>query len=82
MYHMRTASVRDLRYNFPAIEQILARGEEIRITKRGKVIAKLTPPVREPSNMPDFLGRMQGIFGDRKLTPSGAQLIVQDRDRY
>ena len=79
---MRTASVRDLRYNFRSIERLLARGEEIRITKRGKVIARMTPSVREPANIPDFRGRMQDIFGNRKLTPSGAQLIVQERNRY
>jgi len=82
MYHMGTASVRDLRYNFPAIERMLARGEEIRITKRGKVIARLTPQKAAAPNPPDFLGRMRKIFGDRILSPTGAELLARDRDRY
>jgi antitoxin (DNA-binding transcriptional repressor) of toxin-antitoxin stability system len=31
---MRTVSVRDLRYDFPKVEDILKSGEEIRITQR------------------------------------------------
>lgn len=82
MYHMKTASVRDLRYNFPRIERMLARGEKIRITKRGKLIGTLTPSSQEQKPLPDFLGRMREIFGDRVLTPSGAEIISQGRDRY
>lgn len=82
MYHMRTATVRDLRYDFPRIERMLARGEEIRITKRGKVIAKLAPPRADQPKVPDFMGRMREIFGDRILSPTGAELIAQDRDRF
>jgi len=35
--------VRDLRYNFPQIEALLHSGEEIQITKRKRVIARLLP---------------------------------------
>ena len=30
--------------------------------------------------MPDFLGRLREIYGDRMLEVSGAELIRQDRD--
>jgi antitoxin (DNA-binding transcriptional repressor) of toxin-antitoxin stability system len=40
---MKTVSVRDLRYDFPKVEDMLRSGEEIRITKRKRVIARLTP---------------------------------------
>jgi hypothetical protein len=39
MYHMRKASLRDLRYEFKKIERLLRQGEEIQITKRRRVIA-------------------------------------------
>lgn len=83
MYHMRKASIRDLRYRFSAVEDALRHGEEIQITKRKRVIARLLPP--EPPaapEMPDFLGRMRKIFGKRRMKISGAQLIAEDRDRY
>ena len=39
MHHMKQASVRDLRYNFPAVERMLRQGETIEITKRKRVSA-------------------------------------------
>ena len=42
MYHMRTISVRDLRYDFKTVERILLEGEDIQITKQltesGKIL--------------------------------------------
>jgi len=34
MHHMRKATVRDLRYRFPVVEDLLGEGEEVQITKR------------------------------------------------
>lgn len=83
MYHMKTASVRDLRYDFKKIERLLHRGEEIQITKRRQVIARLVPENgKAPAKMPDFLGRMRAIYGDKVFQISGAELIAKDRNRY
>ena len=83
MYHMRKAYVRDLRYGFKKIERLLHQGEEIQITKRRRVIARLVPEnVRTISQMPDFLERLRSIYGDKMLRVSGAELIAQDRGRY
>jgi antitoxin (DNA-binding transcriptional repressor) of toxin-antitoxin stability system len=83
MYHMKTASVRDLRYNFPRVERWLAEGEPVEITKHKKVVATLMPPTAPPAKpkMPDFLGRMKKISGNKVLKVSGAELIRWDRDR-
>jgi antitoxin (DNA-binding transcriptional repressor) of toxin-antitoxin stability system len=83
MYHMTKASVRDLRYEFKKIERLLLQGEEIQITKRRRVIARLIPEGKEVAKpMPDFRGRMRSIFGDKVLAVSGADLIAADRNRY
>ena len=83
MYHMTKASVRDLRYEFKKIERRLLQGEEIQITKRRRVIARLVPERAEDAKkMPDFEARMRSIFGDKVLAVSGADLISADRDRY
>jgi antitoxin (DNA-binding transcriptional repressor) of toxin-antitoxin stability system len=80
---MIKASVRDLRYEFKKIERLLLQGEEIQITKRRRVIARLVPESQEvPKKMPDFGARMRAIFGDKVLAVSGADLISADRDRY
>ena len=48
MYHMKNASVRDLRYGFKKIERLLRQGEEVQITKRRRVIARLVPESTRP----------------------------------
>jgi antitoxin (DNA-binding transcriptional repressor) of toxin-antitoxin stability system len=45
-FTMTTATVRDLRTKFPALARKLADGEEIAITRRGKLVARLLPPSR------------------------------------
>jgi len=83
MYHMTKASVRDLRYDFKRIERLLLQGEEIQITKRRRVIARLVPEGPEAAKkMPDFVARVRRIYGDKVLAVSGADLISADRDRY
>ena len=83
MHHMKRASVRDLRYNFPAVERMLREGETIEITKRKRVIGTLSPVVPDAKPvLPDFMARLKRIYGNRKLKPSGAEMIARERDRY
>jgi antitoxin (DNA-binding transcriptional repressor) of toxin-antitoxin stability system len=83
MYHMKKASVRDLRYRFSEVERLLQNGENIEITKRKRVIAHLLPvPSRAPGRRPDFLARLRAIYGARKLKVSGAELVAGERNRY
>ena len=83
MYHMTKASLRDLRYEFKKIERLLRQGEEIQITKRRRVIARLVPENTRPlAELPDFQARMRAIYGDKVLAVSGADLISEDRNRY
>ena len=79
---MKRASIRDLRYGFKKIERLLHQGEEIQITKRRRVIARLVPENTGSRTMPDFLRRLEAIYGDECLAVSGAELIAQDRSRY
>jgi antitoxin (DNA-binding transcriptional repressor) of toxin-antitoxin stability system len=83
MYHMKQASVRDLRYEFKKIERLLRQGEEVQITKRRRVIARLVPETTEGAKAtPDFLARLRAIYGDKVLAVSGAELLSSDRSRY
>jgi antitoxin (DNA-binding transcriptional repressor) of toxin-antitoxin stability system len=79
---MRKASVRDLRYRFREVENLLREGEEIQITKRKRVIARLTPvKPTAPSHRPDFLARLKKIYRGTPLKVSGAELVSRERDR-
>src|SRR5580692_281042 len=83
MYPMRKASVHDLRYGFRKIERLLYQGEEIQITKRGHVIARLVPESEQPAaEVPDFRGRLRATYGDKVLAVSGAEVVSEDRNRY
>ena len=66
---MTKATVRDLRYEFPSVLSRLEHGETIAITKRGKVVARLMPPLtnkKHKKTRPDFLARIREIYGKRK----------------
>ena len=75
MYHMTKASVRDLRYEFK-------KGEEVQITKRRRVIARLVPEnAQSHPQLPNFRARIRAIYGDKVLAVSGADLVSEDRNR-
>lgn len=76
---MQRATMSDLRLRFRELERLLKEGKEIELTKRGKPIAKLVPLLVRPE-MPDFLGRMRAMFGDRIFEPSNAELLEEDRN--
>jgi antitoxin (DNA-binding transcriptional repressor) of toxin-antitoxin stability system len=69
---MKTATVRDLRYDFPKIEAWLEGGEEVLITKHAKPVGRILPPGCEAGvsvpPLPDYRARQQRIWGDRVFT--------------
>ena len=82
MYHMKSVSVRDLRYDFKAVEQILREGGEVQITKRRRAIARLMPMPQTSPELPDFMKQMRAIYGDECMAVSGAEIVRMDRDGY
>lgn len=79
MYHMKSVSVRDLRYRFPEVEAYLREGEAIAITKRKRVIARLVPERRISRKPPDFMAMLDRIYGKKKMKVSGAELVAMQR---
>ena len=74
--------MRDLRYNFAAVENLLQAGEEIQITRRKRVIARLVSAGdAETGKRPDFLSRLKRIYGNKRLGISGAELLSKERGR-
>ena len=67
---MKTATLRDLRYDFKKIEAWLKSGEDIEITRHSKPIAHLSPPKKGKTKLvhPDYEARAKRIFGDRFFT--------------
>lgn len=69
---MKTATIRDLRYDFAKIEGWLRNGEEIQITRHNKPVATLlkAKPAKKKARppLPDYRARAKRIFGDRVFT--------------
>jgi len=74
---VKTATVRQLRTQFPKIEGWLAGGERVAITKRKIVVAELIPPQRPK---PDFRRRFGGKIVQHKVAKRGAvDLLIEER---
>ena len=78
---MKTANVRLLRHKFTTVLNWVEAGEPVKISKRGKIIALLTPPPApkpaRPRKRPDFAARLKRIFGG-KILPGN--VVVQERE--
>ena len=73
MVHMKTATVRELRTDFPRIEAWVHEGESINISKRGKIIATLIPALGaaalpQPPPKVDIMARLRETWGGRVFT--------------
>lgn len=75
---MKTATVRELRTEFPRLEALLGEGETIAITKHKRVVAKLVPADR--ADAPDFRARFSGTSpAARQREKSVVALLLEDR---
>jgi prevent-host-death family protein len=60
---MKTASVREVQHNLAAVLDMVSRGQEVAVTKRGRVIARIVP-ARAPAGevqWPDSAARMKRL---------------------
>lgn len=79
---MKTASVRDIRQNFPAIMRWIEEGENVAITMRRKIVARLVPerpPITRNAPAPDFDSISKRIFGAKKFR---GNLADMEREGY
>ncbi len=78
---MKTATLRQLRHDFGSVLAWVEQGEPVEISKRGKIIALLSPPPRakrgKSKKRPDFAARLKRIYGD--LTLQG-DVVVEERE--
>ena len=75
---MKTATIRELRSNFPRLEALLHEGESIAITKRKRLVATLVPA--GDTMRPDFPTRFGGAVpvGGRR-DDSLINLLAEER---
>jgi antitoxin (DNA-binding transcriptional repressor) of toxin-antitoxin stability system len=79
MYHMKTASIREVRHDFSRILEWVTNGEEVAITKHRETVARLLPVTRKKSRqtkMPDVTARLQKVFGKKVISNKTMKKIL------
>lgn len=68
---MKHVKVTELRQNLPAYLILVGRGERVRVTSRGKVIAEISAPSASPGEAQAARERLRGsvVRFDRPLDP-------------
>jgi len=77
----RTVSVRELQQNLKSVMARVEAGQEIEVTRRRRPVARLAP-VRarvRPQPWPDLDARARSVFGDRLITPSVVDVVIEGR---
>ncbi len=80
MFHMKTASVRELRQDFAKVLEWVTNGEEVEITKRREAVAKLVPLHRKKiprKGMPDIAARLKKAFGARIIPDTRMNALLE-----
>ena len=81
MLNMKKASVRDIQHHFSNVLKYIEEGEEVYITKRNRIVAKIVPQndmQNGPVEYPDFVERAKKICTHTRGKPL-SDMIIEDR---
>jgi antitoxin (DNA-binding transcriptional repressor) of toxin-antitoxin stability system len=76
---MRTTDVREVPRLRPRILEWIGGGEEVQLTKKDKVVARLVPAAPAPAKQPDFLARAKAVWGSRPQGKPLSALVAEAR---
>jgi prevent-host-death family protein len=82
---MKTATVRELRNNYNAVLAWVEKGEEVAISRRGKIVARLVPVRLEPAEVDWTKSAALNMdrSGRRVLSAKeSAQLLAESSGKY
>lgn len=71
---MKTASVQQVPQKWAQILEWVAAGEEVELTEKEKVVAKVVP-----ATQPDFLSRAKAIWGEQPAGKPLSALVADGR---
>jgi prevent-host-death family protein len=76
-----SVSVRELQQNLRRVMPRVERGGTVEVTRRRRPVARLAPvrPAGPLSTWPDLDARTRAVFGDRTISPSAAEALIEDR---
>ena len=82
MSNMKKATIREVQHNLARVLQWVEEGEEIQVTRRDRIVARIVPPShvsRKPS-WPDFAKRAEAVWGKRPRGKPASKMVIEDRD--
>ena len=76
-----SVSVRELQQNLKRVMARVERGETVEVTRRRRPVARLAPAKtsRPLADWPDLEARTRAVFGDRTISPGGADVVIEER---
>lgn len=81
MSNMKEFNVRHVQHHLAALLEAVERGEKVRITRRGKVVAQLGPPEPDAQelNWPDSASRLKRLAPLIWEDEPASEIIREDR---
>jgi len=82
---MKVATVRQVQHNLAALLEEVRRGQEIAVTRRGQVVARIVPApsTKAPVVWPDSAARMKRLAAGVRLgTPASRIIRAMREERF
>ena len=76
---MRKASIADAQHHLSRILAYVDQGEEVLLTRRNRVVAKIVPPDDRTLELPAFTMRARDTFGEADGA-TVSEIIMEDRE--
>jgi prevent-host-death family protein len=83
MFHMKTATVREVQHHLSKVLAWVEKGEEVQVTRRNKTVARIvpfSPPGSAPAELPDFAARARAIWGAQPKGNGLSKTILDERE--
>jgi len=80
MSNMKTATVREVQHGLATVLSQVQKGQEIAVTKRGKVIAHIVPATRAKGRLhwPDSANRMKQLMSGARLAGATPSEVIRE----
>jgi prevent-host-death family protein len=82
MSNMKKATIREVQHNLSEVLRWVEDGEEVQVTRRDRIVAKIVPPERISRKplWPDFAKRAEAIWGKRPRGKAASEILIEDRE--
>jgi prevent-host-death family protein len=79
---MAEVNIREARSNLRELVDRAAAGEEISLTRRGREVARLTPPKKSPRRLPDLTDFRKRLLAEGAKTTESTIVKMREEERW